>query len=123
MSRAKPKSKKRNSSDVLLLLPEYQLLEKHFFSFDPRPFRESKRLSSQVLLIYQQYYWRATDLTYVESKDPKARKGIFPINLLHASFHHIVVSAFDSRLKGRPQFTLLGEAMASLSEFYFLTKI
>jgi hypothetical protein len=109
--------------DVLERLPEFRLLQRYFLERQPslvtddRP--RSALTSTAHANIYEKFYWRPTELDVFQ--EPRTRKKSLPqLNLVHAATHHLLVSAFDPRLQGRPRFTLLCEAMASMMDFYWV---
>lgn len=65
--------------------------------------------------------WRPHDLYHFRRVEG-ARSQISQHDIFHPAMHHILVTTYGQKLKGRPIFTLLCEAIATSTEFYFMLK-
>jgi hypothetical protein len=63
--------------------------------------------------------WRPQNL-YLFAAKRGPRKLISQHDIFHPAIHHLLVSKFGHKLHGRPQLTLLCEAIATAAEFYFM---
>ena len=83
-------------------------------------FKFSRELRNSKILIagFSKLYWRASDPVLTTNAGING-ESIQGEDILHSGIHHMLTRKFGAKIEHFPMFTLLSEAIASASDFYF----
>ena len=117
VKRGKIRSLKFERVEYFRSFPEYVMMKEFFLSLNPECVGGERSLV-RVKDILDKFKWRASKNIIFYNRS-KGQSHFAELELCHEVVHILLNRKFGFRLKGRPHYTLLCEAMASCSELYF----